>query len=321
MISHFDHARTQKVTIEDLLRLKRAERPDPKFWDRFEQDLRAKQLAAIVERRPWWRSLRLPHLPRFVSKLYVPAGASALVIFGLVVVRENMGLWQTVLVSEVDVATVPPVRDSSAVVRVATIGDRAEGASVSADALPSYAPVLPYVPASYARPANGSKAAPVSSEGAIASAYAVTSQRPSVSGIGGLMEMIPWAAPVAASDDRRPRTPLVVGELPQASFATALLSGRDYRFDSRVEVDSAVMPRRTSVAAAKPKEQAPPVLSPREVRRDRILSNLVVADNMEIERSRMGQVREVLVSALDDDRLYDSVRRLGMGGDRLTLKF
>jgi len=29
----------------------------------------------------------------------------------------------------------------------------------------------------------------------------------------------------------------------------------------------------------------------------------------------------VLTSSLDDDRLYDSVRRVGMGGDRLTLKF
>jgi hypothetical protein len=63
-------------------------------------------------------------------------------------------------------------------------------------------------------------------------------------------------------------------------------------------------------------------LSPREVRRNRILTSLVVADNSsEIDRSRLGQVREVLASALDDDGLYDSVRRLGMGGDRLTLKF
>jgi len=29
----------------------------------------------------------------------------------------------------------------------------------------------------------------------------------------------------------------------------------------------------------------------------------------------------VLTSSLDNDQLYDSVRRLGMGGDRFTLKF
>ena len=57
-----------KVTIEDLLRVKRAERPLPEFWDRFESELRAKQLAAIVGRRPWWRvSARLP----------LPLGAAA----------------------------------------------------------------------------------------------------------------------------------------------------------------------------------------------------------------------------------------------------
>jgi len=45
-----------KVTIEDLLRFKRAEKPGPEFWSHFEQELRAKQLAAIVEKRVWWRA-------------------------------------------------------------------------------------------------------------------------------------------------------------------------------------------------------------------------------------------------------------------------
>ena len=47
-----------KVSLGELLRLKRAERPEPEFWARFEQDLRAKHLAAIVEKRPWWVALR-----------------------------------------------------------------------------------------------------------------------------------------------------------------------------------------------------------------------------------------------------------------------
>ena len=41
-------------TLENLLRLKRAETPGPEFWTRFEQELRHRQLAAIVEKRPWW---------------------------------------------------------------------------------------------------------------------------------------------------------------------------------------------------------------------------------------------------------------------------
>jgi hypothetical protein len=44
----------KKITVEDLLRLKRSERPPAEFWARFESEMRAKQLAAIVVRRPWW---------------------------------------------------------------------------------------------------------------------------------------------------------------------------------------------------------------------------------------------------------------------------
>jgi hypothetical protein len=40
--------------LENLLRLKRAEVPSSEFWTRFERELREKQLAAIVEKRPWW---------------------------------------------------------------------------------------------------------------------------------------------------------------------------------------------------------------------------------------------------------------------------
>lgn len=44
----------QKITVEDLIRLKRAERPPAEFWATFESEIRAKQLSAIVSRRPWW---------------------------------------------------------------------------------------------------------------------------------------------------------------------------------------------------------------------------------------------------------------------------
>lgn len=44
----------RKITVEDLIRLKRAERPPAEFWAGFESQMRAKQLAAIVVKRPWW---------------------------------------------------------------------------------------------------------------------------------------------------------------------------------------------------------------------------------------------------------------------------
>ncbi|MEO7600304.1 MAG: hypothetical protein ABIV50_15325, partial [Opitutus sp.] len=51
------NSRKTKVSVEDLLRVKRAEQPPVEFWADFERDLRAKQLAAIVEPRRWWAPL------------------------------------------------------------------------------------------------------------------------------------------------------------------------------------------------------------------------------------------------------------------------
>ncbi len=71
------------VTLEDLLRLKRAERPSPEFWNRFERELHQKQLAALVKQQPWWQ-----HLPRvFTRRAYVPLGAAAILAFTLVSVK------------------------------------------------------------------------------------------------------------------------------------------------------------------------------------------------------------------------------------------
>jgi hypothetical protein len=71
------------VTIEDLLRLKRAERPNAEFWTRFEQELRQKQLTALVQKRRWWHEM-----PALLSRrIYMPAGAAAVIAFTLVAVR------------------------------------------------------------------------------------------------------------------------------------------------------------------------------------------------------------------------------------------
>lgn len=72
-----------KPTLEDLLRLKRIERPTAEFWTRFEAELRQKQLTALVEKRRWWHDL-----PVLLSRrVYVPAGAAAVVAFSLMTVR------------------------------------------------------------------------------------------------------------------------------------------------------------------------------------------------------------------------------------------
>ena len=64
-----------RTTVEDLLRLKRCEKPQAEFWTNFEKQLRTKQLAAIVEKRPWWSGFsRALH---WVSRFSIPLGAGA----------------------------------------------------------------------------------------------------------------------------------------------------------------------------------------------------------------------------------------------------
>jgi len=70
------------VTLEDLLRIKRAERPSREFWTKFESELRAKQLAAIIGKRPWWQRLSVATLTR----RRVPLGATAALALSAIVV-------------------------------------------------------------------------------------------------------------------------------------------------------------------------------------------------------------------------------------------
>jgi hypothetical protein len=71
------------ATLESLLRLKRAETPSGEFWMQFERELRAKQLAAIVEKRPWWCAF--PRLYVFVLRHNLQIGSLAAVSLAFLV--------------------------------------------------------------------------------------------------------------------------------------------------------------------------------------------------------------------------------------------
>lgn len=47
-------SKKSSVTLEQLLHLKRAERPDERFWDEFDRELHRRQLATAVNVRPWY---------------------------------------------------------------------------------------------------------------------------------------------------------------------------------------------------------------------------------------------------------------------------
>ncbi|MDX2186090.1 MAG: hypothetical protein SFV32_04085 [Opitutaceae bacterium] len=96
----------RQVTLEDLLRLKRAERPAPEFWVNFEAELRRKQLAAAIEqRRPWWH---ISLSSRFL-RLGVPVGAAAAVAFAWVSLRKPHAVADAPVGVETNVAESHPI--------------------------------------------------------------------------------------------------------------------------------------------------------------------------------------------------------------------
>ena len=74
------------VSLETLMRLKRVERPPDEFWARFDKELRAKQLAAIVEKRPWWSSQ--PRLYSIFARHRVALGGAAALAVTLFTLNE-----------------------------------------------------------------------------------------------------------------------------------------------------------------------------------------------------------------------------------------
>jgi hypothetical protein len=80
--------RQRPVSLEDLLRLKRSERPAAEFWQDFDRQLRAKQLAALVEKRPWWQALPRPSWS-LLGRLRLPLGAASLLALTFVTLRDD----------------------------------------------------------------------------------------------------------------------------------------------------------------------------------------------------------------------------------------
>ena len=172
-----NHESKRPVTLEDLLRLKRAERPSAEFWTQFDRELRAKQLTALVEKRPWWAAL--PRAFAGLSRYYVPLGATAVLALTIVSVREFLPTSPTpaqhrdargetapatVAVSTTAVATVTSRADSGAVVPVATTDDRGMAVRAETLALNSETAALPD-PEQFAQPEErATESAPVARE-------------------------------------------------------------------------------------------------------------------------------------------------------------
>ena len=137
----------RKITVEDLIRLKRAERPPAEFWAQFESELRSKQLAAIVVKRPWWDGAS-----RVLAVLYrhpLPLGAAAALALTWIGVHQ-MGQSASVVTLPASMAVAPshPVALMAVQAPASSIGEQqARRSSVAAASLERAATATPVVAA------------------------------------------------------------------------------------------------------------------------------------------------------------------------------
>ena len=77
------HEDPNEIKIEDLLRLKRSERPEDAFWNEFDRELHHRMLQALVKKEPWYLQLARGlsgRLPQAAALAAVAAVAMMLVV-------------------------------------------------------------------------------------------------------------------------------------------------------------------------------------------------------------------------------------------------
>lgn len=68
----------KEVKVEDLLRLKRAERPSEDFWNTFDRELHQRMLQTLVKKDPWYVQLLRGASGRIAQTVTVGAAAAFL---------------------------------------------------------------------------------------------------------------------------------------------------------------------------------------------------------------------------------------------------
>lgn len=298
-------------TLEDLLRLKRAERPDAAFWQDFERGMRQKQLAAIIEPRPWWLGLAL--LSRRIGPVGLPISAGAAAMLALVAMRVSPagGLTQIVPASSPE-----PVAVAVAASPVSVAPATKPAAKVEASSAPSFVArnTTPGVAVAKVKPATLSVDRPAPSSPALAAATVPAAPtKASVSDVK-----------TSASDASRDAVVALVGPQttsietvaePAPVIAAALVPSADpleAKPDSGAETFAglgAVIQSEESLDAAATG------LNPRQAR-------LLASATEVAEGKSLVPVRERMLHRLvDDEARYASISRLGVNADRLSLKF
>lgn len=275
----------REITIEDLLRLKRAERPPAEFWSQFDRQLRAKQLAAIVEKRPWWQRLTLPATFSLVSRYRVPLGAGAALALAFVSVREY--------------------RHAAIAPTIASAPDKTEEVAIS--------PVVIAAAAELGRVAVEPAAvdvAPETREKALAvTTTSATAAPASAEELSQLAPLVSGRSLARETDDASPAARHIATNL------AAVQNAEPVGAHSLLAVASGFEARATATrAAVEPLQQITP---PGDSRRSRLLTAMVSTTSFESSF----RTTERAASRIAEDRLYDQVHRFDARGDRVQVKF
>lgn len=255
-----------KIALEDLLRIKRAERPAAEFWPRFEEELRAKQLAALVQPpRPWWRGLASR---RLLVRVYAPLGAAAAVAF-------TFSVMQRPTVTQV------------------------------AQAMPETAAVVQPGPAPTDSPAAVSRE--MSRSELVATAAA-----PQVAVLHETRHLANAESIAPASTTTTPEQFLQAG--------TATVKAASLVLAEMVGLGELSLQEDETVANA-PTEPLSEVATPRDSRRARLLALQVAYDPHAPGSKDSARSRERITRRISDESIYDQISRLGVSGDRVSIKF
>lgn len=298
-----DQLDTRKVSLEDVLRLKRLERPEPAFWDQFERQLREKQLAAIVAKRPWWQ-LDFGRVMAGVARARVPVGAAAVLTLTFLVVREYRTPVKPVeqaTPSEGVIASSQPVSNAIDAALIAEGNSRSSGSAVEIAAIDRGTSAT--LSSASETPV---RAASVSYASASAGDSGTSQGAPTA-----ISQMIPWIGDAIDASTNA----LVSGVT--RSLEPTLVSLRD----ASIDVPSSARSRALQVSSASSaslanEEPLAKLAGPSNSQRARLATYVAAAFKSDSDRSANGEhrARERAISRMSDDELYSSVSRVGVAG-------
>lgn len=285
------------IQVEDLLRLKRAERPPAEFWTEFDRQLRAKQLAALVAKRPWWH--RVPTVFSGFGRFALPVGATAALALTFVALRE----------------TPPPSVASGEAVPAADLAGSAasRGVVVAATAVEAdLRSTREHAVAASGQAIRGESATTTNASPQAATMLVALASEATLP--GELSGMIPLLGTSGAESDS------LVSDFASSTRFASDSSSASSTLDSMVGrglLESAVGFASRSLAARPAVEPLQQITPPGGRIRSKMLTAMVSMHATETP----ARAHERVSSRIDEERLSDQIQRLGARGDRLIWRF